>query len=1167
MRRFSILRLLPLITSGFMILTIAFTGVAVVAVRDMREREFTTQALFTELASASEHPIEQVRGYAQFGDVAYKDAYSKEVLETKHRERVMQQLSHNMEASSELSLLLELRNLYNSLLTLDREAIAAADNYNFDAARLIVYGDEYCHTEAQAAEKLQLLQQKMTERTAKEAHEAQMLMPIAFTLLSFVTLLQLLFITMNRRRVHKRNASIKAMAAVAANIAQGHIQTPVVDYPLNDECSLLATSLTDMMQRVQAVTDDMHSLLTVTACGNLSQPIDTSKHTGVWRDLLQGYNTLLETIHYVILDNAPVAYVYLEDGFVVSCNRCATTRVGVKVGDHMSQFTVNTAQWHGAMQLLMSRRQLSDLLAQVRVRTGQIRRFRLYGVRMPHENKVAIALWGVDVEDNEQKNASLLKSETDLAQLIDALPIAMIIVDASNEEIVYANDAYAKLFSWQQTSDCIGYTENRLFAIDTSSQPRSGTFEFTYQSATQTIVVARVTARVIHWQDRECILKIVQDIGADKHRQSALQQIAEQEREANELKSRFLVNMNHEIRTPLNAIIGLSQLSLLQETVTPPKESFRKINVAARNLLTILNDILDFSKIDTQSIDLVEDDFNLEDIIASAFLVAGERIEKKRVEMLLDLKPTVPCFLYGDKTRLWQILKNLLDNAAKYTTNGHVILKVTPLHTLDDRIHISFKVSDTGIGMTDEQLERIFDPFTQFDEQGKYQNTGTGLGMSIIKQLVTLMGGSIKMRSTPDVGTDVEVIIGFQIVSTSAVVQAQQHQSFAPDTLVLVADDDDNACYIAKNLLDSIGLRVECVQEGPAVLTTCQQYQAAGTPVSLAIIDYHLGHENGLQIAKNLLATIPDIKILILTAYADELNKEIEPLSGVKDIIAKPFIPTSFIRKIHECLDMPTAVDSWTHVQFTGARVLLCEDNFINQEVAIGILEMLGITPTVCENGAEALTLLDTQPFDLILMDILMPIMDGLEATKRIRSSGKPYQDILILSMTANVLSTQVAEFMAAGMNGHVPKPIDFEQLHTMLLQFLPPHTYQARANSADTTPTVTIEGVNTVEALARFGGNLPRYRAALADFCTMATQLMPFEDMQTDLQSAILHYHALIGVSGNLGITDVHALSQTFEATLVRGAPDATVWHTLHESCATARSAIQAALDKLAQL
>ncbi len=662
------------------------------------------------------------------------------------------------------------------------------------------------------------------------------------------------------------------------------------------------------------------------------------------------------------------------------------------------------------------------------------------------------------VKDLLKKDMELEQNKTDLQNVLDSLAQAVIIRTLENE-VKYVNNAYLRLFNIHSKDEALQYSTLRLspqFQPDgVSSADRIKqnnkmimtnkknliTFDWRFQTLDGKILDAYVSGMPILYDGVTCLLMSYHDVTIDRLKEESLRITAQQEHELSQIKSRFVVNMSHEIRTPMNAVIGLSEIALLKNFDGEAQDTFRKINSSAKHLLSIINDVLDFSKIEAEKLELFEENFSLEEVLSNAMLVTSERIKNKKVEMLLDMDINVPDIIKGDKTRIWQIFKNILDNSAKFTFVGHIILKVR--FSVDEhnpsQIIITFTISDTGAGMEDAQLNKIYIPFEQFHQDASNLSTGTGLGMSITKQLVELMNGSIHVESKVGVGTTTTIAIPFKIPPHSVSLRSDMSKTNLSGYKVLVADDDAISLEICQTLLVNLGGSVVCASSGTKALEHFEIANKGGNPYDLIILDYLMGDMTGVDVAKIMQEVkIKNCKILMATAYSAQILSTAENAKVFDGIIEKPFSPSQFSRKISEALHSKTAVTQPRRkLYFENASVLVVEDNEINQEVVKSMLTLFGITPDVAENGQDALNMLEVKQYDLIFMDLLMPIMDGHTATKTIRESDKPYRDTPIIAMTANVVKEEISRCLEEGMNGHIGKPIDLNNLSTYLSQIL----------------------------------------------------------------------------------------------------------------------------------
>ncbi len=515
------------------------------------------------------------------------------------------------------------------------------------------------------------------------------------------------------------------------------------------------------------------------------------------------------------------------------------------------------------------------------------------------------------------------------------------------------------------------------------------------------------------------------------------------EREVNRLKSQFLINMSHEIRTPMNAVIGLTEVELTKPHEKNISNVFKKINQSSKVLLSIVNDILDFSKIEAQKLEIVSESFDLEETIASALLVSSQRLESKDVIMVFKPDYEVPKTLIGDKTRVWQIFKNLLDNCTKFTQKGHIIFSVNlkSTDTANNVSHISFTIEDTGLGMSDEQVNMIFNPFEQFNKSFE-TTSGTGLGMPITRQLVKLMNGSIEINSKLNVGTKIIVNIPFLKSDNKLTLGESNYTKKLLGKRILLVIVDLLSANTIYELAEKSNMECVIVQDTNSAIKKIQEAHQIGRIFDLVIIDYSLEKESGLFAGNKLAIYLQDSTLLLMGNNHDKKQFDFNQIknAGFADLIEKPFTPSTFIEQISMALGIENCNDyEYEYVPFfQDSKVLLAEDNEINQDVACGMLEVYGIVPDIANNGKEVLEALEIKTYDLILMDIQMPYLDGHQTTVMIRNSNKPYKNIPIIAMTANTIKEQVEACFQEGMNAHIPKPVDIDKLYAVLNEYLP---------------------------------------------------------------------------------------------------------------------------------
>jgi PAS domain S-box-containing protein len=618
---------------------------------------------------------------------------------------------------------------------------------------------------------------------------------------------------------------------------------------------------------------------------------------------------------------------------------------------------------------------------------------------------------------------------------------------------------------------------------------------------------------------------------------------------ANSAKSDFLAAMSHEIRTPMNAIIGFSALAL--KTPLPPrqKDYVVKIHSAGISLLATINDILDFSKIEAGRLTMERVDFSLDQVIDAVVSITGQSSNAKGLELILNISPDVPMGLSGDPHRLHQILVNLLGNAVKFTAKGEVELSVALVESTAEKAKLRFTIRDTGIGMTREEISKLFQPFSQADSSMSRKYGGTGLGLSIVRRLVEMMSGQIWTDSEPGKGSAFAFTAWFDLGAPVA----RCLEELPPALIgmrVIVADDNPAAQESMRSILQSMRFRVETVGTGEAAVELVSRCDPAD-PIGLVLMDCRMpgigGGEATRRIAKEGIARrVPAVIVMSASSGCEgEREKAIE--AGAVAFLAKPVTASTLFDAIIRAFvrpQQPNAGDECAEIVeyhgLDGARVLLVEDNDMNQQIATELLRSAGVRAIIASNGREAIERLEEPGarYDMVLMDIQMPEMDGYEASRRIRSQER-FADLPIIAMTAHALLEEQQKATAVGMNDYISKPIDPDAMFETLRRYYrrspePQGSAEAPATRAMMQESIPdIAGIDIAGALRRVVGNeallielLRRYAEEQEGSADRIREAWRKGDKALAERLA----HTLRGVSGNIGASEVQEAAAELE-------------------------------------
>jgi len=785
--------------------------------------------------------------------------------------------------------------------------------------------------------------------------------------------------------------------------------------------------------------------------------------------------------------------------------------------------------------------------------------------------KTALLASIVDITDRvlaEQKVHSIIENVAD----------AIIMIDASG--IIHEFSPAAERVFGYRKEDMLGRNVSKL--MDGESAKGHDEFLQRYLAGGHAGVVGRTREVVAKRSNGECFpaeiaveeaqlgedrffIGVLRDITERKAAEKALLEAKKKAEEATRAKSEFLANMSHEIRTPMNAIMGLCQLALMTELTPKQRDYLIKIDRSSRALLGIINDILDFSKIEAGKLTMESVEFDLHEVLDNVANMIALKASDKGLEFLIAAQPRLPSALVGDPLRLGQVLVNLNNNALKFTESGEITIHINELEPIEDQVCLRFEVRDTGIGMNEAQMEKLFRPFSQADSSTTRKYGGTGLGLTICKRLVEMMGGEIGVESEPGKGSRFYFTACFgrgREIRRKALIFPEDLQ----DLRVLVVDDNATAREVLAGFLDAFDFAHDEVTSATEALEALGRADADNQPYQLVLMDWQMPGMDGIEASRLIramsLSTMPGI--IMISGYGRSELMELIEQEELDGYLAKPVQQSSLFDAImlafgkvrdKEFLEQGPIATVEPHVR--GAHLLLVEDNEINQQVACELLEKAGLRVTIANNGREAVEMVMQGAFDGVLMDLQMPVMGGIEATRMIREQER-FRDLPIIAMTANAMAGDREACLEAGMNDHIAKPIELNELFGTLNRWI---TAAEPAEDSAVQPAVAEEvvelpalpGIDIENGIRRVGGNRKLYRNILLKFADSqrdAPERIRAAMADGDQETAVRLAHTLKGVAGNIGASRLQQQALAMEQALKDGGDgEASLYAALSEA------------------
>jgi len=979
---------------------------------------------------------------------------------------------------------------------------AMARNGDYDRCIEIVnnmgtFADEVSAITAQMCELANIVEERSSNNALVTANQSKMLLVVIFAVSGVISVILAMLIASLIAR------PIRNMTDVANNVAKGNLNVNI-DTSTKDETGMLAKSFANIVNIVNLLTTNLKDLSKhVHADGNIDMKLNAAHYSGAYSEVVESINSFVDAALRAqesalitvsaIFESNPHINILFDDAFnVIDCNPEAIASLGFNTkkelingfADLVSRTLPPVLSNGERTQTLNQRLKTAITEGMVKFETelnlyGNIHRLSADFRKIPYKGSIAVVAYIFDMTEMFQREMQLARAteliELQLAKLnlvVKATKIGLWDMEVVQDDPVNPSntfvwsDEFRRMLGYNDENDfpnVLGSWSNLLhpedkeaaldaFAKHMLDKTGKTPYDIEYRLLRKTGEYAyfRASGESIRDKNGNAIrvagalmdITDTKNMLLDKERQRA------EAEAANHAKSTFLSTMSHEIRTPMNAIIGMVRIGKEASNIERKDYCFMKIEDASNHLLGVINDILDMSKIEANKFELYPVEFELEKMLRRVVNVVNFRIDEKYQKFSAHIDRAIPRNLIGDDQRLAQVITNLLGNAIKFTPEkGSITLAVRLIQKINNLCTLQFSVTDTGIGITREQKEKIFQSFEQAESSTTRKYGGTGLGLSISKNIVEMMGGKIWVDSEPGKGSTFTFTIQAQC-GTEEKHGLLSDEINLKNVRILAVDDDPEILAYFMDIAQRFGLSCDTALSGEKALELIGQKNG----YHIYFIDWKMPGMDGINLASKIKARGPEKSIVIMISAAEwSTIAEEAKTAGVDKFLSKPLFPSTIAEVINECLgvDKQQAEQSYAAGMagiFAGKHMLLVEDVEINREIIQTLLEPTQLEIDCAENGVQAVKMFTEAPkkYDIIFMDVQMPEMDGYEATKRIRASeaeaGSASQTISrvhIVAMTANVFKEDIEKCLASGMDSHVGKPLDFQEVMKRLHLYL----------------------------------------------------------------------------------------------------------------------------------